>query len=640
MNEVQKYLKFLYMCACDNPDVMFVPTEENQGYYVDLVNDASYFDYKKIYDTLSNFAFLTLMNNSHIEIDRRELDKMVNLGEFTRIVNPRTFEGENIEALLKKGTKTKDGVLICDEFGQESLVTIKDKKYVVKTNCHPVDDYDWLHMKKVHSSNMVNIIRNGMIHGTSTDMLNEKEDSYYKKFLKETEGQKSYSFRSGNDCVVILATENWIREFKKVFFLDSYCFTGDSNNEFSFPRFLPVLDKNISSDEDLELLLKNTISTKITIKDPKKNFMEARLLIEDDLFERVLNKDLQLKYVLKKKQGSERLEHLENHQTQIKELITNVLKEKGYQDFDIEFHPVVASKHFDDILNIWKTKVSHIKDFYKEEKLKDQVVIFSRIGTLIPNGGFYTKENHKHGLTPQLISLFLTTVNRSKKDLSPDDKFVAMEDLEAEGKITPIIEKRIQSALTLNNKSDKKGYKLTNQNIDAVFKHIAPLVDKSKYEKVCVQNCFDSYYSRHEFAFMTAYASIYNGLIETGFYEKACAQNKETGKYPVLTGNSLQNMKYLDMSNFYFTGPNGKQVFPVNTIEKLTVLSSLRNAIVHGGGKIDYSTLSKKVGDTELTFTTSDGRVEVHTTVDAVINLFDNRVFYQDVELYVKKKKS
>lgn len=637
-SNVQKYLKFLYNCSIGDKSIIYQPLNESQGHFFED-GDCSYFDYKEIYDTLSNFAFLTLMNNSHIEIDQNTLNEMVYDGDFTRVVTPTTFEGGIIDNLLKNGKKTKDGVVIVDQFGQEHLVNTKNKKYVVQTKCYPVEDYDWLKQKRVRSNNIVNIIRNGMIHGTSTDMLQEK-DTFYQGFLENTEGQQSYAFRSGNECVVILATENWIREFKKVFFLDSYCFVDEKTNEFNFPRFMPVLDKNISDENDLEFLLKNAINTKITIKDSHKNFMEARMFIEDTLFEKVLSKDIQLKYGLKNKTGQDRIDFLQKNEEQVRELITTALKNKGYNDFEIEFSPIANSKNFDEIMNIWKVKLTQFENFYYGDvKLKDQLTMFSRINTLIPSGGFKTKENYEYGITPQMVSLFLSTVELSKLDLNYDDKFRALDDLEKEGKITPLMDTRIKNVLMLNNKSNKKGFQVTNDNIDAIYKVIANSVDESRYQRVSTYNCFHQYCASHEFAFMTAYASIYNGLIETGFYEKACAVNKETGKYPVVSGQTLAGIKYLDLSEFKLLNANDQLISVGFPNEKLLVLSTLRNALVHGGGRINYDTITKDVSETEITFFVKDGKFKIVTTVDAIIKLFDNRVFYQDVEVHVKKNK-
>ena len=337
-NNVQEILNFLYKVATTEKGFDIFDDEIFHHGVLDTNKSIKSFDKNEIYNELTDFAFLTLYNNSLIRIDDEKLYDMVKKGIFVREVNNSTFEGMYLERLLDNGkgkiAKEKD---IIDRFNQKSHVKRNGKFYEVTTKCPSIVACNYQSLESVDPNTIVQIIRNSLIHNRFRE-VSDKEKELYSDVFEEDVNGKGYIFKNFNNSIDILVTESWLREFKKVYFLDSYCYVSNEANTFYFPRFITPKDTLIRNEEELESVLNSILHTRITIYDTDKNFMNTSKIIEEDLFCSVYSKDEELRYKLKNIKDNSLKEKVKEHHIEIEKFIRKTLEEKGYRDFKIEIN--------------------------------------------------------------------------------------------------------------------------------------------------------------------------------------------------------------------------------------------------------------------------------------------------------------
>lgn len=625
-NNIQETLNFLYKIAIKAEGVNDFEEDNFIHGKIDDLNSINNFNKKEIYDELTDFAFLTLYNNSLIKIDDDKLTEMVRRGIFTRRVNEKSFEGVHLKREIVNGTKTDKGIEIINQYGQKSIVTRENKDFIVTTKCPSIlafrNDDIYTDVEEI-----VHIIRNNLVHNRFQE-ISEKEKELYSDIFKNDAKGKGYIFKNYGNSVEVLVTESWLREFKKIYFLDSYCYVYSEDNVFYFPRFISARKKPIKDEEELKELLNSLLHTSITIYDKDKNYMQTKTLIEEDLFLSVFNKDKKLKYFLDKNKGKEEIkEKLKEHHLMIEEYITKTLQNKGYKDFKIEFKSEVNEEEKDKHYEFFKNRLRHIDDFYNEDTIDEQIYCLNRMAGIIPTTGFDKKENLK-GITPPMISLFLSIVE------SLDKKTIMLEKLKALNDFV-LDEKNLENDFLIN-KLNSMVIRKTPTSIENAYGLIENKIDTNKYNKVVIDNYFDSYFANIELMYVVCCASLYNAIIGTGFYEKILRRNEEK-EYFKLEKDAYKSILKMNMDHFEMN-TNGEFITCKNYGDKMKTLSYIRNVLLHGGAEIDYSSITDNLEDTKILFKSEYSNIVVRASVANIMELTNQKVLYDDLVISKKKK--
>lgn len=630
--DVQKYLQFLFDIATLKGN-----TQED---YIDNKNYAFYskneqnkdLDFPFIYDQITDFAFLSLLNNSSIDIDDQTLKLMVEQGIFKKTIKKETYEGGLIrEKLASKNVKKVGNEMIYkDIFGKEVKV-IKDKDYQVEAQRNNVLVSNYYNQTKINPRDIINIIRNNIAHNDYKKIGKEDLPAIYKDTFSNL-NETCYLFKDKDENVDVLVCESWLREFKKVYFHSAYFKTNENETSFYFPRYILSNLKRIQDENDLEKILNNTIHTTITIKNLKENYMITRDFIEEHLFNKVYTMDKKLKYKVNKKSPEEIVSIIQTHQEEIKLYLKNELEKQGFTDFEINFSFARDDKNFPLYVEQWKSRFRYDKDFYESvETIDEQLYYLAGSSNLKIDGGFGNKKV-RNGLTPAIISLFSTMIESTRIEVPGFEKVnIVQHFIDNLDELKPYELKKISELL--RNKSSS-----TALNIYSYLNNISGR-DFSSEERLVVNDYFRHYTADHELSFIVSCASIYNALIATQFTEKTCKKD-ENNEYPVLLDDVYCSLKEMEMEGFEFKTKDSNEFrTPFGYKDKMYILNQLRNILLHGKYYINYSALAEHIEDTELVFEMENIGLTIKCKANDVMKLCSNPVFYKEKILANKKAK-
>ncbi len=629
--DVQKYLQFLFDIATQK-DYVKEDLVDNKNYvFYDQIGRNKELNFQFIYDQITDFAFLSLLNNSSIDIDDETLKTMVEQGTFKKVIKKETHEGDLIQQKIADLKTTRNGneIIYKDIFGKEVRVN-KGKDYEVTAQCNSVLVSNYLNQKKLSPRHIVNIIRNNMAHNDYRKIGKEELNSFYEGTFPNL-NETCYLFKDKSENIDVLLCESWLREFKKVYFHSAYFKTNENETNFYFPRYILIDNKPLQSEEDLERIFNNTIHTTITIKNLKDNYMATRDFIEEQLFNKVYAMDKKLKYQLNKKSPEEASIIIKKHQETIKTYLAQALEKQGFTDFEIDFNFARDDQNYSLYVEQWKNRFRYDKQFYEINDINEQIYFLATSSNLKIDGGFGNKKV-KNGLTPAILSLFSTMIESTRIEVPGLEKVKIVQHF------IDHLEELKQYELEMFAKLLRNKSSSTALNVYAYLNRVSGR-DFSKNERLVVNNYFRSYTADHELAFVVSCASIYNTLIATQFTEKTCKKN-ENNEYPVLTNDVYNSIKKIDMDGFQFKTKNSEEFnSPQGYKDKMFIFNQLRNILLHGKYYINYSNLVDNIEDTELIFEMENTGLTIKCSANNIMELCSNPVFYKEKLLEIEKPK-
>ena len=281
--------------------------------------------------------------------------------------------------------------------------------------------------------------------------------------------------------------------------------------------------------------------------------------------------------------------------------------------------------------------MEYIHGFYDDKNdnsLEEQLYDINRVCTILPTTGFDKKENLK-GITPQMISLFLSVVE------SMDMHTVRIERIKA---VSEYVDEHIDEYRKnpnhpkniLMKKIIPMLQRKTTDSFDSVYNLIKNKVDIENYTKFAIDNHFESYFANVELAYVTSCASLYNAIIRTEFYEKVLKRDEEKG-YVKLEEEIYKELMNLDMDEFEINASGSFK--PCKGYgEKMNALAYIRNVLLHGGAEIDYSTLKGNIEDIRVKFKLENSNFIVVASVGNIMKLANEKVLYKKINVKNNKK--